>query len=100
MLAELEEDGIVLLKNCIRGYQKLANEDGINSLRIQFRYSTDIEESILDILLCIEFLTQEEGITSIVLVGHFFGGAGSYLCSFYYFRKYCQSSSNLSYSKL
>lgn len=57
MLAELEEDGIVLLKNCIRGYQKLANEDGINSLRIQFRYSTDIEESILDIFLGIEFLT-------------------------------------------
>ena len=55
--------------------QKLANEDGINSLRIRFRYSTDIEESILDILSGIEFLTQEEGIASIVLVGHFFGGA-------------------------
>ncbi len=55
--------------------QKLAKENGINSLRIQFRYSTDLEESIVDVLAGIEFLTQQEGITSIGLVGHSFGGA-------------------------
>jgi pimeloyl-ACP methyl ester carboxylesterase len=55
--------------------QKLAKENGINSLRIQFRYSTDLEESIVDVLAGIEFLTQEEGITSIGLIGHSFGGA-------------------------
>ena len=55
--------------------QKLAKDDGINSLRILFRYSTDLEESIVDVLAGIEFLTQEEGITSIGLIGHSFGGA-------------------------
>jgi pimeloyl-ACP methyl ester carboxylesterase len=54
--------------------QKLAKENGIDSLRIRFRYSTDLEESIVDVLAGIEFLTQE-GITSIALVGHSFGGA-------------------------
>jgi pimeloyl-ACP methyl ester carboxylesterase len=55
--------------------QKLAKENRINSLRIRFRYSTDLEESIVDVLAGIEFLTQKEGITSIALVGHSFGGA-------------------------
>ncbi len=55
--------------------QKLAEEDGINSLRIRFSYSADLEASVLDVLAGIEFLTQEEGITSIGLVGHSFGGA-------------------------
>ena len=55
--------------------QKLAKDDGINSLRILFRYSTDLEESIVDVLAGIEFLTRKEGITSIALVGHSFGGA-------------------------
>ena len=55
--------------------QKLAENDGINSLRIRFSYSTDLEASVLDVLAGIEFLTQEEGITSIGLVGHSFGGA-------------------------
>lgn len=55
--------------------QKLAEEDGINSLRIRFSYSTNLEASVLDVLAGIEFLTQEEGITSIGLVGHSFGGA-------------------------
>ena len=59
----------------LRVSQKLARENGINSLRIRFRYSTDLEESILDILIGIEFLTQEEGITSIGMVGHSFGEA-------------------------
>ena len=53
--------------------QKLAEEDGINSLRIRFSYSTNLEASVLDVLAGIEFLTQEEGITSIGLVGHSFG---------------------------
>ena len=55
--------------------QKLAEEDGINSLRIRFSYSTNLEASVLDVLAGIEFFTQEEGITSIGLVGHSFGGA-------------------------
>ena len=40
--------------------QKLAKDDGINSLRIRFRYSTDLEESILDVLAGIEFLKKNE----------------------------------------
>jgi len=51
-------------------------DDGkINSLRIKFRYPTDLEKSVMDVMAGIEFLTQKEKISSIGLVGHSFGGA-------------------------
>jgi pimeloyl-ACP methyl ester carboxylesterase len=47
---------------------------GINCLRIKYRHPAKLAESILDILAGISFLNQD-GITSIALVGHSFGGA-------------------------
>lgn len=47
---------------------------GISSLRVRFRYPTDLAESSMDVLVGIEFL-KGEGITSFGLVGHSFGGA-------------------------
>ncbi|HZH39133.1 MAG TPA: dienelactone hydrolase family protein [Bacillales bacterium] len=54
---------------------KLAKDDEMNTLRIRFRYPTNLEECIVDVLAGIEFLTQAERKTSIGLVGHSFGGA-------------------------
>ncbi len=59
----------------VRLSKKLAKDDGMNALRIRFRYPTNLEECVVDVLAGIEFLTQTEGKTSIGLVGHSFGGA-------------------------
>jgi cephalosporin-C deacetylase-like acetyl esterase len=53
--------------------QKLIIKD-INSLRVCFRYPTDLCESVLDVIEGIQFLEQQ-GIESVGLVGHSFGGA-------------------------
>jgi cephalosporin-C deacetylase-like acetyl esterase len=53
--------------------QKLIRKD-INSLRVRFRYPTDLYQCILDIIEGIHFLEQQ-GIESVGLVGHSFGGA-------------------------
>jgi cephalosporin-C deacetylase-like acetyl esterase len=53
--------------------QKFIIKD-INSLRVCFRYPTDLYESVLDVIEGIHFLEQQ-GIESIGLVGHSFGGA-------------------------
>jgi pimeloyl-ACP methyl ester carboxylesterase len=53
--------------------QELTSE-GIASLRVRFRYSTQLVEAVLDVLAGITFL-QDEGIESIALIGHSFGGA-------------------------
>jgi pimeloyl-ACP methyl ester carboxylesterase len=53
--------------------QKLIKE-GINSLRVRFRCPTDLYESVLDVTEGIDFLEQQ-GIESVGLVGHSFGGA-------------------------
>ena len=53
--------------------QKLIIND-INSLRVCFRYPTDLCESGLDVIEGIHFLEQQ-GIESIGLLGHSFGGA-------------------------
>ncbi|GAB4208731.1 MAG: dienelactone hydrolase family protein [Coleofasciculaceae cyanobacterium] len=53
--------------------QELTSE-GIASLRVRYRYSTKLEEAVLDVLAGITFL-QDEGIESIALIGHSFGGA-------------------------
>jgi len=39
---------------------KLAKDDGINSLRIRFRDSTDLEESILDVLAVLDSLLKKK----------------------------------------
>jgi hypothetical protein len=53
--------------------QKLIIKD-INSLRVCFRYPTDLCESVLDVIEGIHFL-ERQGIESVGLVGHYFGGA-------------------------
>lgn len=47
---------------------------GIASLRVRYRYPTQLEQSVLDVLAGIIFL-QDQGIESIALTGHSFGGA-------------------------
>src|SRR5215208_3432607 len=53
--------------------QKLIRKD-INSLRVRFRDPTDLYESVLDVIEGIHFL-EKQGIESVGLVGHSFGGA-------------------------
>ena len=53
--------------------QKLIKKQ-INSLRLRFRYPTDLYESVLDVIEGIHFL-EKQGIESVGLVGHSFGGA-------------------------
>ena len=53
--------------------QKLIRKD-INSLRVRFRYPTDLYQCILDVIEGIHFLEQQ-GVESVGLVGHSFGGA-------------------------
>jgi pimeloyl-ACP methyl ester carboxylesterase len=48
--------------------------DGIAALRLQFRNSTHLQESVLDVLAGIKYL-ENEGIEAIALIGHSFGGA-------------------------
>ncbi|MGA9172134.1 MAG: alpha/beta fold hydrolase, partial [Nitrososphaeraceae archaeon] len=54
--------------------QKLVNNERISSLRIRYRYPRDLDESLTDVIAGIKFL-EHEGIQSIGLVGHSFGGA-------------------------
>ena len=53
--------------------QKLIKKE-INSLRVRFRYPTDLYESVLDVIEGIHFL-EKQGIESVGLVGLSFGGA-------------------------
>jgi dienelactone hydrolase len=53
--------------------QKLQTEN-ISGLRVQFRYPTDLEESIEDVLVGARFL-ESQGVIALGLVGHSFGGA-------------------------
>lgn len=48
--------------------------EAIASLRVRFRYSTELKEAILDVIAGITFL-QDEGIEEFALIGHSFGGA-------------------------
>jgi len=49
-------------------------DDGISSLRLNYRLPGDFEECVRDILVGIQFLEQK-GIDRIALAGHSFGGA-------------------------
>jgi pimeloyl-ACP methyl ester carboxylesterase len=53
--------------------QELTSE-GIASLRVRYRYPTELVEAVLDVLAGLTFL-QDEGIQSFALIGHSFGGA-------------------------
>ena len=58
-------------------YPRLCQEltgEAIASLRICYRYPTDLKESVLDVLAGLNYL-QDEGIRSVALIGHSFGGA-------------------------
>lgn len=52
---------------------KLASE-GINSLRLHYRFPGDFDPCVSDVMLGINFL-QQRGIDNVALVGHSFGGA-------------------------
>lgn len=60
----------------LREYDKdaLGSRFAIASLRIRYRYPTELEESILDVLAGISYL-EGEGIKAVALIGHSFGGA-------------------------
>jgi pimeloyl-ACP methyl ester carboxylesterase len=47
---------------------------GISSLRVQFRHPTDLAESVIDVILGLEFL-KEDIVRVFGLIGHSFGGA-------------------------
>lgn len=47
---------------------------GISSLRVQFRHPTDLVESVIDVLIGLEF-SKEENVILFGLIGHSFGGA-------------------------
>lgn len=58
-------------------YPKLCQElqrEGIASLRVRYRYSTELLEAVIDVLAGLTFL-QDQGIESFALIGHSFGGA-------------------------
>ena len=48
--------------------------EGINSLRLNYRFPGDFDQCVLDVLVGIRFLEQR-GIEKAALVGHSFGGA-------------------------
>ncbi|GAA6622185.1 alpha/beta hydrolase family protein [Scytonema sp. NUACC26] len=53
---------------------EVLRKDGIASLRVQYRNSTDLVESTLDVLAGLTYL-QDKGIEEFALIGHSFGGA-------------------------
>ena len=58
-------------------YPQLSQElmaEAIASLRVRYRYPAELEESILDVLAGLSYL-KAEGIKSVALIGHSFGGA-------------------------
>lgn len=58
-------------------YPKLASKlssQGVSGLRVQFRYPTDLQESIADVIVAARFL-ESKGVEALGLVGHSFGGA-------------------------
>jgi len=53
--------------------QELPNE-GISSLRLNYRFPGDFNQCVLDVQVGIRFL-QQRGVNNVALVGHSFGGA-------------------------
>jgi dienelactone hydrolase len=54
--------------------QKLVNNMRISSIRVHYRYSTHLDESIIDIIAGIESL-EHAGIQPVGFVGHSLGGS-------------------------
>jgi len=48
--------------------------EGINSLRLHYRFPGEFDDCVLDVLLAIRFLEQN-GVNRVALAGHSFGGA-------------------------
>lgn len=58
-------------------YPQLCQElqsQAIASLRVCYRYPTEIQEAVFDVLAGLAFL-EDQGISSVALIGHSFGGA-------------------------
>lgn len=49
-------------------------DEGISSLRLNYRFPGDFDECVFDVLVAIRFLEQQ-GVNTVALVGHSFGGA-------------------------
>ncbi len=49
--------------------------DGVASLRLDWRYRTDLDECVMDALVGVHYLHTDGGFERIVLVGHSMGGA-------------------------
>jgi alpha/beta superfamily hydrolase len=54
--------------------EQLSRDDAIACLRVRYRHPNDLEECSLDVLAGVAFL-ESEGVNSVALVGHSFGGA-------------------------
>lgn len=83
--AEGEDKGVVMVGGIGGDFDTPANDlysrlceylklTGISSLRVQFRHPTDLVESVIDVLVGLEFL-KEEKVRVFGLIGHSFGGA-------------------------
>ncbi|HEV2146232.1 MAG TPA: dienelactone hydrolase family protein [Longimicrobiaceae bacterium] len=59
-------------------YPRLSEElarEGIAGVRVRFRHPTVLDEAVADVLAAARFLREEEGVGTLGLVGHSFGGA-------------------------
>lgn len=54
---------------------KTKDNNGISSLQVKFRYSTELDKSVANVIAGIDFIVHQEKISSIGMVGHSFGGA-------------------------
>jgi alpha/beta superfamily hydrolase len=77
--------GVIWLSGALGGfdgpsfgiYTLLSHElvdERISSLRLNYRLPGDFDECVLDVLVAVNFLNKQ-GVTSVTLVGHSFGGA-------------------------
>lgn len=84
-MAEGTDKGVIMVTGVGGGfdtpadhlYPRLSNdlrEIGISALRIKFRDPKDLAEALIDVLVGMEFL-ESEGVRTIGLIGHSFGGA-------------------------
>jgi hypothetical protein len=81
--AEGKDKGVIMVGGIGGDFDTLANDlylrlceyltmIGISSLRVQFRQPTDLGESIIDVLIGLEFLKKDK-VTVFGLIGHLLG---------------------------